>query len=297
LRQPTDDEIFDPPPHNKAYFAAHLEGLREYWGSQSGGRLVVNANVLPEGKNDAYFLSDLEDYGPGSGGFWDIDSLVKLVQDMVLAADDGTQADGSVNLANFDFDDPNSYLIFAHAGSDIQSNLVFAPGDPDYSPNDIPTFFVQLGDEDVVDLTSVDSDSGAIGQIRECSVIPETTSQDGLLGSIAAALYHEFGHALGLPDLYSTGSGLPTLGWWDVMDSGTNLSTGVLLEPAEDCDDEPVVASVIGLLPPSTSVWCKWYLGWIEPTIVGGRLEDHLLSPSFEPGSSNPALLIETSSD
>jgi hypothetical protein len=204
-------------------------------------------------------------------------------------------ADQSVSLSDYDFDDPNTYIIFAHAGGDIQSNLVFEEGDPDYSPNDIPTFFVQLGDDDVVDLVSVDSDTNEPGRLSECSVIPESTSQDGLLGSIAAALYHEFGHALGLPDLYSTATGLPTLGWWDLMDSGTNLPAGVALGVAPDCDTPPPSATVLGLLPPSISVWSKWYLGWLDPVVAGAGMRKLNLNPSFDPALPNRAMLIDVS--
>ena len=295
LREAAEGELFDRPPHDKAYFEAHLGGLAEYWRSQSAGRLVVRPRVLPEGGEDAYFLGDIADYGPGRGGFWDIDDLVRLVQDMVTAADAGTLADQSVSLSDFDFDDPNTYIVFAHAGGDIQSNLVYEEGDPDYSPNDIPTFFVQLGDDDVVDLVSVDSETNEPGHLSECSVIPETTSQDGLLGSIAAALYHEFGHALGLPDLYSTATGLPSLGWWDLMDSGTNLAAGVALGPAPDCDTPPPSATVLGLLPPSISVWSKWYLGWLDPVVASAGMRKLNLNPSFDPALPNRAMIIDVS--
>ena len=91
-----------------------------------------------------------------------------------------------LNAQDYDDDDPNTYVIFAHAGGDLQSNLVWTPGSPDYSPNDIPTFFVTLGEAQA--LASIDSETGESGSLRECSVIPETTTQDGFKGSIAAAL-------------------------------------------------------------------------------------------------------------
>lgn len=265
LCQPDTTVLFDPPPHDKAFFQAHLRGLSEYWGSMSEGRLTIDARVLPEAACDGYRLPDIADYGPGSGGFWSLDGLVRLVKDMIEAADVGTQGDGTVNLADYDFDDPNTYIIFAHAGGSLQSNLVFEEGEADYSPNDIPTFFVQLGDEDSVTLTSTDSETGEPGLVTECSVVPESTSQDGLVGSIAAALYHEFGHALGLPDLYSTTVGLPCVGYWDLMDNGTNLAAAVATQ------QNPNGELVVGLLPPSTSIWSKWFLGWVEPQRVGGR--------------------------
>jgi immune inhibitor A len=67
---------------------------------------------------------------------------------------------------------------------------------------------------------------------------------------------HEFGHVLGLPDLYDT-SGLPGasegLGEWDLMASGLyNHRPG---RPA-------------GSSPAHLSAWSKWMLTWLEPTWV-----------------------------
>ena len=127
-----------------------------------------------------------------------------------------------------------------------------------------------------VALTSIDQDTGETGLLSECSIIPETTSQDGWLGSIAGALYHEFGHALGLPDIYDTTTGLPTVGFWDLMDSGPNLIANVGLHHPT-IPDSIVTYSVAGLLPPSLSAWCRWYLGWLETDILGGAgTEVHL---------------------
>jgi len=72
---------------------------------------------------------------------------------------------------------------------------------------------------------------------------------------------HEFGHVLGLPDLYDT-SGLPGasegLGEWDLMASGLyNHMPG----------------APTGSKPAHLSAWSKMTLGWLEPTWV---LEDTL---------------------
>ena len=252
--------LIDPPPHNKAYFEAHLQGLSEYYDYQSGGRLFIEGRVLPEGENDSYKLTDVADYGPGNDGFWTLEGLEGLVRDMIVKADQETAADGSAVLADYDDDNPFTYIIFVHAGSDWQSDIL---GD---SPNDIPTFFVTLGEPQ--DLPA----SG--GSLSECSIIPETTNQDGYPGSIAAAFYHEFGHALGLVDVYNTSTGLPQVGIWDLMDSGTNLP--VVLGQEEENGDITYTTAV-GVLPPSLGVWNKWFLGWVEMDEVDGRAADYKL--------------------
>lgn len=300
LLEPDSTVFFDPPPHDRKYFEAHARALSEYWSSMSNGQIVAETTVLPPGNEDAYFLEDLADYGPGSGGFWTIERLERLVRDMIGAADQGTLADGSANLADYDFDDPDTYIIFAHSGADLQSNLVWTPGQPGYSPNDIPTFFVTLGDSAVVDLQSVDPDTGEPGRVTECSVIPETTSQDGLVGAITAALLHEFGHALGLPDLYSTTTGYPTIGFWGIMDSGTNVAVNVAYpDPADpgSFPDRYLEADVVGLLPPSASIWSKWYLGFVDEKRVGASETTTDLAASWRQDTREKALRIDVSAN
>jgi M6 family metalloprotease-like protein len=263
-----ESDRIDPPPHDKAYFEAHLAGLSEYYNVQSGGRLTIDGRVLPDGDTDCYKLSDLSEYAPGADGFWTVPLLETLVRDIIELTDQQTALDGSVNLADFDDDDPLTYVLFVHAGADWQSDIY------QDSPNDIPTFFVSLGTP--VELTSTDSETHEPGLLSECSIIPETTTQDGWLGSIAGALYHEFGHALGLPDIYDTSTGLPAAGYWDLMDSGPNLVSNIGF-PHATIPDSIEVLSVAGLLPPSLSAWCKWYLGWLElGGLTGAATEVHL---------------------
>lgn len=264
LTDPKPLEV-DPPPRNKAYFESHLDGLSEYYSFMSGGRLHIEGRVLPDESDASYKLTDVADYGPGSGNFWTLEKLEQLVQDIMVKADQETQADGSVNLADYDDNTPGTYIIFVHSGSDWQSDV---NGD---SPNDIPTFFVTLGES--VNLIGTNPE-GDPGQLSECSIIPETTNTDGYPGSIAAAFYHEFGHALGLPDVYSTYSGLPAVGIWDLMDSGTNLPVTMGTITAEN---DTFIISATGVLPPSLSAWNKWFLGWLEMGELDGRDGEYLL--------------------
>ncbi len=265
LGPPGEDELIDPSPHDKKYFEAHLRGLSEYYNVQSGGRLTIDGRVLPEGDTDCYKLSDLSEFAPGADAYWTVPMLETLVREIVTLADEQTLLDGSVRLADYDDDDPLTYVIFVHAGADWQSDI------NQDSPNDIPTFFVTLGTP--VELTSTDSETHEPGLLSECSIIPETTTQDGWLGSIAGALYHEFGHALGLPDVYDTSTGLPAAGYWDLMDSGPNLISNIGF-PHPTIPDSIEVYSVAGLLPPSLSAWCKWYLGWLEMGGLTGAVTD-----------------------
>ena len=63
---------------------------------------------------------------------------------------------------------------------------------------------------------------------------------------------HEYGHDLGLPDLYdSIGPSTDTdVGWWDLMSTGSH--SGRLFQT----------------LPTHMGAWSKYVLGWIEPEVL-----------------------------
>jgi M6 family metalloprotease-like protein len=70
------------------------------------------------------------------------------------------------------------------------------------------------------------------------------------------AICHEFGHQIGLPDLYNTVNILlpdsTVVGNWCLMDSGS------------------YAGNPSGTKPSHPSVWCKKLLGWVTPTITSG---------------------------
>lgn len=77
-----------------------------------------------------------------------------------------------------------------------------------------------------------------------------STTEKNVIAGIGVAC-HEFGHALGLPDLYYTGSGNANhklLGKWDLMCYG----------PYNDDMHSP----------PSFSAYERFFLGWLEPELI-----------------------------
>ncbi|MEV0596267.1 immune inhibitor A domain-containing protein [Nonomuraea cavernae] len=61
---------------------------------------------------------------------------------------------------------------------------------------------------------------------------------------------HEYGHDLGLPDLYDTsGSGSSAVDFWDLMSSGSHSG--------------PIFQS----MPTHMGLWDKWVLGWANPKV------------------------------
>ena len=62
---------------------------------------------------------------------------------------------------------------------------------------------------------------------------------------------HEYGHDLGLPDLYDTSNqGNSDVDFWDLMSSGSHSG--------------PIFQS----MPSHMGIWDKWVLGWVDPVVM-----------------------------
>lgn len=251
LRSPDEVEaprtLVDPPPHNKDYFLAHLKSLANYYAAQSHGRLVLEYEVYPEGQNDAYHLSDTMDYGP-----WTLsqDSLiVREARDVFIDSIKLADSESDINFADF-----NAYIVF-HAGPDFQSDINYD------SQRDIPSYTIPLFEDSV-------AVNGGSHYVHMGMVMPETTSQDTFLGALNGVLAHEFGHVLGLPDLYDINTFFPVVGDFSLMDTGSTLQ-GVLEDP-----DSGDMYAVYGLLPAGLDIWSKAIL-WPQ-TIQFDAVEDQI---------------------
>ena len=77
---------------------------------------------------------------------------------------------------------------------------------------------------------------------------------------------HEFGHDLGLPDLYATQGGENSTAFWTLMSSGSWLSDGTV---------------DIGSRPGHLGAWEKFQLGWLNYEVAfAGALSEHKLGPA-----------------
>lgn len=267
----TGGAVIDPPPHDSYYFDSHMLALRNYFRFQSCERLWIEWDIFPEGRDDSYKLSDIADYGPGQREVWTTGRLVRFFRDCCLAADEDFAAGGyQVRFADYDA------LIIAHAGAPLQTDINFD------TPNDIPSFFARLGDEDRFTV-----DGGAT-EIVDGSVIPEAATQDGLNAGIAAILAHEFSHQLGLPDLYDINTNSPTVGVWDNMDSGGSLAAYIK-------DENGKRHYVQGVIPAGLSAWPRTLLGWtVVDTIRTFR--NSIFLPAVEKSPAR-TVRVEVSSD
>lgn len=88
-------------------------------------------------------------------------------------------------------------------------------------------------------------------------ICPELTGGRETRMASISVIAHEFGHLLGLPDLYykSDDSNYPGLGIWCTMSVGHGT------------DGKPL----------HFSAWCKEQLGWLKPTVIDPRVQQKLL--------------------
>src|SRR5437879_5143769 len=227
----------DVPPaaaHTGAYFdsfyndaSAGAKSFRAYYTEVSLGALTVQATVIPTWFHSVHPMSY---YGAdGSRPPDDANGpIYRLVTETVQLADP------SVNFATFDAngDGVVDHLTVIHAGAGQESG----------------------GSSDLIwshrwaVLDADPSTPGSQALIADGVQIYGYTmeSEDSPLGVVA----HEFGHDLGLPDLYDTDYSSAGAGVWDIMSGGS--WTGV---PA-------------GTSPAHFSAWSKIRLGWLTPTDV-----------------------------
>lgn len=100
------------------------------------------------------------------------------------------------------------------------------------------------------------------------TIVPESEAQNvDALGVIC----HEYGHQLGLPDLYDTGSfgGSSTVGAWDIMDYP--------YAAAPDGQE--------GANPPHFGAWSKRFLGFLSPTQLSASGSKSLYSVDVTSGA------------
>ncbi|TVR15345.1 MAG: T9SS C-terminal target domain-containing protein [Balneolaceae bacterium] len=235
----------DALPHNKAYFEAHLEFVRNYFTSQSNSRLDIRYEVLPK----VYRLdNEMAHYSP-TGENPDLSILVNLVNDVWgKVAEEGD--------LNLQMHQPhNTAFIIFHAG--IGRDIELTGTSLDRTPQDIPSVYLStnalqtfLNDPS---FTGFEIDNGNI-LVTNSLILPRTLSRSGedvsgerfvLPLSSNGLITAQIASHLGLPDLFNTETGQSGIGQFGLMDGAGIFAWN-------------------GLFPPGLSAWEKIYLGWAE---------------------------------
>jgi immune inhibitor A len=212
--------------HSSSHTVLYEKGLGDsptnsmatYYAEASYGKLTLSADCF------GWYNStkSMDSYGAPSGGDKDNPLLYQLVTEAIQAADP------YVDFSRYDQDGDGyvDYLMVVHAGNDEamsgQANDIWSERYFDF-------------DQPTVDGLKV----GPYSMVSEYDPM--------------GVLAHEFGHQLGLPDLYDTdgpGSGGETqgAGLWDIMAAGAYLGYG----------DTPCLPSA----------WCRAQLGWADVVTV-----------------------------
>jgi M6 family metalloprotease-like protein len=245
------DGLFYDPPHSKIYFERQMEFLSNFYRCNSFGNLVVTFTVKPDQPTECYqlphkmrYYSGFDRYEESTGyvyyNTYAMDmGLVRILQDGVAAAD----ADPSV-----DFSDYDEYLIF-HAGTMLQTSLNF------YRFLDIPSATIPPGAlEFYLGIDYILANAGT-DTIYGAGINSEMARVDEYMVGSLGTVCHEFGHTLGLPDLYDITGWSNGVGAWDLM--GTGGWAG-----------NPLAGAPEGSIPACLGAWSRYALGWVAPRMI-----------------------------
>jgi len=167
--------------------------------------------------------------------------------------------DAAVKAANDVHFDQYDYFVFIHAG----------PGQETSKNKDSIWSVTYLGGINVQTATAT---------LTRFAIVPEMEAS----GAVPVGVYtHEFGHLLGLPDLYDTVTGQSRVGPWSLMDKG--LWNG----------DPP------GSSPAQMEAWSRIRLGWIGgdllTTVEDGKFANITLQAIEVDSTEIHAIIIPTS--
>lgn len=249
-------KIIDPPPHDKKYFEAHLQFLKNYFAKFS---ISIEYEII----DSVFTLSNqMRHYSPppDSG----LERLLKLVYET------WTIVKNSSVRTNYSLSSYDCYIIF-HAGVGRDINLSAEYG---YNPTpfDIPSIFVNA--DSILNFLRRNGFSDNF-EVKNSIVLPETESRviQGIAGEVLlqvglnGILVSNFASFLGLPDLFDTNTGRSRIGRFGLMDG-------------------PGIFSYRGVLPPAPSAWEKIKLGVCKPIEIKTTKDTVLSIYSFQRDSS-----------
>lgn len=276
--------------YNKAHYEdMYFNRMAKYYESQSSGRYSVNGSVTEWVKvpfNQALYgrnycggivCATTKALVRDALAVWVQNQLstgqsLQQVTDYLKTFDkqDRYDVDGDGN-----FDEPDGFIDhfqIVHAGGDE------AAGDPIYGTDAIWShrWYANLQAGGPGGLTGINI--GSRGGLVSSTLVPNNPTgvwvgdytiqpENGGLGVFA----HEFGHDLGLPDLYdtsgNTGGAENSTGFWTLMSSGANIGDGG--------------PNGIGDAPTDMGAWEKLQLGWLNYEVAyAGQKSEHKLGPA-----------------
>jgi M6 family metalloprotease-like protein len=236
-----------PTQFNTLLFGTGNNSMKDYYGEVSYGAFTVSGGSA--GVMGWYAAPNAHDYyGSDVAGTGDDHWPGDLVYSAV------SQADATVNFAEYDTDGDCYVDIVAivHQGTGQEASGVTT----DIWSHSWNLYSAQYyGRSNYGEFTTNDACPGHAGQyikINNYIIQPERAYSTMVTVGVFA---HEYGHALGLPDLYDTDYTSEGIGDWSLMAGGSwNYVT------------------VPGDRPAHLDAWSKYKLGWVTPIQVTGTL-------------------------
>ncbi|GGJ87642.1 protease [Streptomyces camponoticapitis] len=249
-RYSVDGEVSDwvKVKYNEARYGSNYCGdsnCANVWDAVRDGTTAWAADQKAQGRTDAQIKADLATYDE-----WDRYDF---------------DADGN-------FNEPDGYIDhfqIVHAGED-ESAGGGAEGENALWAHRWYAYGTDAGKTGPAENKSGGTQIGETGiWVGDYTMQPE----NGGLGVFA----HEYGHDLGLPDLYDTAGGENSTGYWTLMSAGSWLGRG---------------KGEIGDLPGDMTAWDKLQLGWLDyDEAKAATASTHKLGVS-EYNTKNPQALV-----
>lgn len=257
--------LIDPPPHDSLYFDAHLRALNHYWEKVSEGRLHLTWDVYPPYSDSVYTLPQPMSYY-GKCDFEDVvGGLENYFTDCIRLADTAhVLRPGDSAAWNIDFSQYQAFFLF-HAGADRQSDIGFP-----VTCNDLFSGFIRFGGSVPVDDSTV--------FVNTALLMPETVVQDNRVSALNALIAHEFGHQLGLIDVYDTRNFMTQLGDFALMDNN-GFGTGIDFAGFN-------IGKVFGTMPVYPCAWSRAFLGFVDVVDIREDTADVAIVAAAVPGDS-----------
>lgn len=250
---------FDQLPHDSLYFARQFDAVSHYYSKVSRGKLTLQYEIYPPGTGETGYTvpNRITHYSPGHKRRlegWDeyynrkTYGLMEFVRDAFSAAQSHSESPfrklyrDEEGVIRDTAQHRKVVFMLLHAGAsyltdanqDSQSDMIDA-----FINEDFFRFF-----QDTLDLdTAGIAISGSDLVIQEVMMCSETSNQDGLNWGIQGILVNQIARQLGIPDLFSTSSGISAVGAFCIMDFA-GYSAGQ------------------GFMPPYPSAWVRAFMGW-----------------------------------
>jgi len=284
-----DNSTFWTKNFDKAHFQDMMfgtgESFRDFYLKQSNGRFLAKGDVsdwVSVPYNEASYGSNAISDAKGSWPFIEDTATAWYASQVALGK---TPAEIKAYLAQFDkvdrydyngngnFNEPDGYIDHfqaIHSGEGEEAGGGAQGTDAIWSHR----WYVNSNNAGKTGASGNLAGGTQIGDTGMWIGDYTTEPENGGLGVFA----HEFGHDLGLPDLYDTAGGDNGTGFWTLMSGGSWLNHGT---------------DSIGTTPGYMGPWEKLQLGWLDYKQVSyGKNAVVKLGPADRTGSLPQALLV-----